>query len=132
MTDISGKIGSLLKKERGLLFAYAYGSFGRGEKDFADIDIAVFMGRMPKNCVNFEANLGRKLERAAGAPVEVRIINSMPLLFKSRILKDGKVLFSRSAAARIGFETDTICKYLDFSHIMKEFDKTRLKRYGAG
>ncbi len=132
MSDISAKLGSLLKKERGLLFAYAYGSFGRGEKDFSDIDIAVFVRRQPRNSAEYEAVLGRKLEKISGVPVDVRIINSLPLLLKSRILKEGKTIFSRDNVTRAGFEADIMCKYLDFNHHMKMFDRKRLERYGAG
>ncbi|VVB60811.1 Nucleotidyltransferase domain protein [uncultured archaeon] len=124
------KIKNSLKTEKNVLFAYVYGSFARGEADYSDIDIAVFLSKVPKNSADYEARLKQKLERQTGKPVEVRIMNSMPLLLKSRVLKEGKTIFSRNKRARIGFETALIGQYLDFSHLMQEFDQRRLERYG--
>lgn len=128
--NILQKIKMSLKTEKNVLFAYVYGSFARGEKDYGDIDIAVFLGKIPKNSAPYEAKLGQKLERQTEKPVEVRIMNSMPLLLKSRVFKDGKTIFSRNKKARVSFETALMSSYLDFSHLMQEFDQRRLERYG--
>lgn len=124
------KIKKALRKEQNILFAYAYGSFGRGEKDFNDIDIAVFLSKIPKNSASYESKLGQNLEKEIGKPVEARIMNSMPLLLKSRVFKEGKTVFSRNKKARVSFETALMSSYLDFSHLMQEFDQRRLERYG--
>lgn len=118
------------KEEKNVLFAYVYGSFGRGEPDFNDIDIAVFLKRVPSQAMDYEVKLAKKLEVAAGKPVDVRIINSMPLLLKSRFMKEGGLLFSRDAKATLNFETFLMGASLDFSYMMKEFDRRRLERYG--
>ncbi len=123
-------IKKTLRKEKNVLFAYVYGSFARGEPDYSDIDIAVFLKKVPKNSANYEAKLKQKLEQG-GKPVEVRIMNSTPLLMKSRVLKEGKTIFSRNKKLRIGFETSLMSQYLDFSHLMQEFDQRRLERYGV-
>ena len=127
-----GKIKKSLRAEKNVLFAYVYGSFGRGEADFSDIDIAVFLSKIPKNSAPYEAKLGQKLEKETGKPVEVRIMNSMPLLLKSRVFREGKTVFSRNKKARVSFETALMSSYLDFSHLMQEFDQRRLERYGIG
>lgn len=119
------------KEEKNVLFAYVYGSFGRGEHGFKDIDIAVFLKRVPLQAMDYEAKLAKKLECVtAGRPVEVRLINSMPLLLKSRLMKEGALLFSRDMKATLNFETFLMGESLDFSHMMKEFDRRRLERYG--
>lgn len=124
------KIRKALKEEKDVIFAYVYGSLGRGETDFGDIDIAVFSDRSIKDNLNYEVNLSRRLERVVGKPVETRIINSMPLLLKSRLLKEGKLIFSRNRKKLLNFETNLISEYLDFSYLMREFDKKRLGNYG--
>ncbi|MCK5233244.1 MAG: nucleotidyltransferase domain-containing protein [Candidatus Aenigmarchaeota archaeon] len=118
-----------LKSDKNVLFAYVYGSFARGEKDFSDLDIAVYLKKIPRGIVLYERRLAKALEKETGKPVDVRIINSMPLLLKSRLLKEGALIFSRNQKARIAFETALISSYLDFSHIMKEFNEKRLERY---
>lgn len=120
----------LEKEEKNVLFAYVYGSFGRGEKNFKDIDVAVFLKRVPSQAMDYEIKLAKKLEVAAGKPVDVRIINSMPLLLKSRLMKEGGLLFSRDMKATLNFETFLMGDSLDFSYMMKEFDRRRLERYG--
>ncbi|MBU4245550.1 MAG: nucleotidyltransferase domain-containing protein [Nanoarchaeota archaeon] len=126
------KIKKAFRTEKNVLFAYVYGSFGRGEKDYSDIDLAVFLKKIPKNSAPYEAKLGQKLEKETGKPVEVRIMNSMPLLLKSRVFKEGKTVFSRNKKARVSFETALMSRYLDFSYIMQEYDQRRLERYGIG
>lgn len=123
-------IKKALEKEKGIVFAYIYGSLGRGEKDFGDIDIAVFSDKPPKNSLNYEIDLAKRLEEVIGKTVETRIINSMPLLLKSRLLKEGKLIFSRNRKKLLNFETMLMSEYLDFSYLMKEFDEKRLKKYG--
>ncbi len=121
----------LEKEEKNVLFAYVYGSFGRGERDFKDIDVAVFLKKVPSQAtMDYEIKLAKKLEVAAGKPVDVRIINSMPLLLKSRLMKEGGLLFSRDMKATLSFETFLMGECLDFSHLMEEFDRRRLERYG--
>lgn len=123
------RIRKALKKENGLRFAYIYGSLGRGERDFSDIDIAVFSDKY-LNSPNYEIGLSKRLGRLVGKPVDIRIINSMPLLLKSRLLKEGKLIFSRNRKKLLNFETNLISEYLDFSYLMREFDKKRLGNYG--
>ncbi len=118
-----------LKSDKNVLFAYVYGSFARGEKDFSDVDIAVYLKKIPRGLVLYERRLAKDLEKETGKPVDVRIINSMSLLLKSRLLKEGTLIFSRDQKARVSFETALISRYLDFSHIMKEFNEKRLERY---
>ncbi len=120
----------LEREEKNVLFAYVYGSFGRGEHDFKDIDIAVFLKKAPTQATDYEIKLAKKLERVTGKPVDVRLINSMPLLLKSRLMKEGGLLFSRDMKATLNFETFLMGEYLDFSHLMREFDRRRLERYG--
>lgn len=127
-----GKIKKSLKTEKNVLFAYVYGSFARGEPDYSDIDIAVFLKKIPKNSADYEAKLGQKLGRQTKKPVEVRIMNSMPLLLKSRVFREGKTVFSRNKRARVSFETELMGQYLDFSRLMREYDQRRLERYGIG
>jgi predicted nucleotidyltransferase len=125
------RIKDVLKKDKNILFAYVYGSFGRGEKDFTDVDIAVFVKEVPRRYFEYKNKLALKLEEILNKPVEVRIINKLPLLFVSRIIKEGKVIFSRDNKQRIKFETIMTSKYLDFSYLMREYDKIRVERYGV-
>lgn len=123
------KIKDVLKKDRNIVFAYVYGSFGRGEREFSDIDIAVFVKRVPERCVEYENKLAIKLEKLIKKPVEVRVMNKLPLLLTSRIIKEGKLIFSRDEKQSVKFETIMMSMYLDFLYLMKEYDRIRAKRY---
>jgi len=108
------KIKDVLKKDKNIVFAYVYGSFGRGEREFSDIDIAVFVKRVPERCVEYENKLAIKLEKLIKKPVEVRVMNKLPLLLTSRIIKEGKLIFSRDEKQSVKFETIMMSMYLDY------------------
>lgn len=124
------QIKKALEADKNIVFAYVYGSVGRREKDASDIDIAIFLKKVPINTLIYEHTISTKLERAAKKPVSARIINTMPLLLKSRVLKEGRLIFSSNRKKLLDFETLLMGDYLDFSRLMNEFDEKRLERYG--
>lgn len=128
------KISKILKKEKNILFAYIFGSYARKEAtEGSDVDIAVFLKEpdVIEKDPKFEVKLALKIERAIKRPVDVRIINNRPLTFINQILKNGKLLFSKSEKERINFETKMFNLYSDFHHLMKEYDEKRFERYGV-
>ena len=130
MEEVEKKIKKVLEKERNVIFAYIFGSFARGEKDYSDIDLAIWVRKVPKNVFKYESRIAGRLEKELKRQVEVRILNNLPLLLKSRIVKEGRLVFSRDKIFSAKFEGMTISEYLDFSYLMEEYNRIRAKRYG--
>lgn len=131
-TETLIKISRDLERNKGIIFAYLYGSAARGEmREDSDVDIAVFI-ETPEEEPLLEAQLSLELEKIAKRSVDVRIINHLPAIFIHQVLKNGKLLFSKDDKLRVDFEVRKTDEYLDFLPLMREYDKKRLERYGIG
>jgi hypothetical protein len=97
--------------------AYIFGSVASGRmRKNSDIDIAVLVdrrvrpGRMLKYRLQLMADLGSALRRP---DVDFVILNEAPPLLAHRVLSKGKLVFERSASARVRFQVRTASLYLD-------------------
>ncbi len=125
------KISGILKEEKKVSFAYLFGSFARGDnRDDSDIDVGVFVKNFKGIVPDYELELGLKIEREIGAPVEIVILNDKPLTIITEVLKHGKIIFSRDEKERVKFETFMLSQIQDFNRVVVEFDNMRLKKYG--
>jgi len=114
---IINKVTRMLKEREEIVFAYLHGSFLT--HDFRDIDIAIYLKE--DEDVLYEVKLGVELEKILGFPVDVRVLNSAPLTFRFKVIKDGLLLFSRDERIRSDFEALTISEYHDFSYFRKRY-----------
>jgi predicted nucleotidyltransferase len=114
--EIMEKITEKLK-EKGVIFAYVHGSFLT--RNFRDIDIAIYLKE--GGDVLTEVKIEVELEKILGFPVDVRVLNSAPLTFRFRVIRDGLLLFSRDERIRSDFEALTISEYHDFSYFRKMY-----------
>lgn len=115
--EITNKLTGLLKKREEIVFAYLHGSFLT--HDFRDIDVAIYLKE--DEDVLYEVKLGVELEKFLKFPVDVRVLNSAPLTFRFKVVKDGLLLFSRDERIRSDFEALTISEYHDFSYFRKRY-----------
>ena len=115
--EIVDELTRLLREREEIIFAYLHGSFLT--HDFRDIDIAVYLKK--DEDVLYEVELGVELEKILKFPVDVRVLNSAPLTFKFKVIKDGLLLFSRDERIRSDFEALTISEYHDFSYFRKRY-----------
>lgn len=117
-----------LEEEQGLCVAYVYGSFA-GDKEFHDIDLALYYDPLPQGPVldrelDLEVELWEALRRAGfNIPVDVRILNTAPLSFRFVAINTGELLLVRDDDKRVEFETTTWSKYFDFAPIRDEHFK---------
>ena len=107
-------IREMLKKHEEILFAYLHGSFVKKDA-FRDIDVAIYLERMPASVLEYELQMETDLMKALRKYiVDVRVLNGAPLSFKYNVIKDGIVLLSKDDDKRADFEEKTIVLYLDF------------------
>ena len=107
-------IRAVFKKHEEILFAYLHGSFVKKDA-FRDIDVAIYLERMPASVLEYELQMETDLMKALKKYiVDVRVLNGAPLSFKYNVIKDGIVLLSKDDDKRADFEEKTIVFYLDF------------------
>ena len=87
----------------------------------SDVDIAILLMEQVKADqfldyrLYFFSELAKRLESDT---IDVVILNQTSLLFKSQVIKNGQILFSRDERQRVLFEAKAVMDYLDF----KKFD----------
>ena len=114
---ISDAIAKYLSRNREIEAAYLFGSVASGRtRHDSDIDIAVLMAERLKPEKRFRQRL--QLIEGLGAAVhrsdvDVVILNDAPPLLAHRILSKGRLIFERSAPARVRFQVQTANRYAD-------------------
>ena len=119
-------IRAVFKKHEEILFAYLHGSFVKKDA-FRDIDVAIYLERMPASVLEYELQMETDLMKALRKYIiDVRVLNGAPLSFKYNVIKDGIVLLSKDDDKRADFEEKTIILYLDFLPYRKSYLKETL------
>lgn len=114
-----------LQRHDEIVFAYLHGSFA--EKDtFHDIDIAVFLKKLPESKLEYELELETKLIQVIGRIVDVRILNNAPLSFRYHVIRKGVPLLIRDDNERVEFQEFTLSRYFDFAFFRAMYLKETL------
>jgi predicted nucleotidyltransferase len=100
-----------------ILAAYVFGSVAtaRTRKD-SDVDVAVLLrdGMRSSRMFDYRLELLAGIASALHRPdVDIVILNGAPPLLAHRILSKGKLVFERSASARVRFQVMTANRYAD-------------------
>src|SRR5260370_14767943 len=116
-SSIRDAVAECVSSKREILAAYVFGSVATGRtREGSDIDVAVLLqdgmgsSRMFQYRLRLMADLGSALHRS---DVEVVILNEAPPLLAHRVLSKRKLLFARSASARVRFPIMTANRYAD-------------------
>ena len=114
-----------LAEREEILFAYAHGSFVT-DAFFRDLDIAVFLRAEEASGVRYTYELGLESEiekaLASGFPVDVRVLNFVPISFQYRAIC-GRLLLDRDPQARVAFFSKVVSRYLDIKPILRHHTK---------
>lgn len=116
--------------------AYLYGSVAEGKfTPLSDVDIALLLDPAeaqvmhPYDRLILETDIALGLERLCKlVDTEVRIVNDAPLMLQGRMVQRGHLLFAEDEDFRIGYETLTLKKYLDFLPVAEQFQKIYFER----
>jgi uncharacterized protein len=110
-----GAITAAAKADEHLTAVLLFGSYARMEQDYRDIDVAILL----KGKTDHAKELF-KYQEAAGETgngmVDISILNDLPLNIKSRVLKEGKVLYVRDNEALYDFSIEVIKDWSEFRH----------------
>lgn len=102
-------------------FAYLFGSQARGTAGAAsDTDVAIYLSDRfsQKRQWSAEDSVAQALRRI-GIPtdrLDLVVLNRVGLLLRFRVIRDGRLLFERAPAERIGFEYRTMRDYFDWQY----------------
>ncbi|MFQ6067765.1 MAG: nucleotidyltransferase domain-containing protein [bacterium] len=119
------KIKEALGRDKEVLFAYLFGSLATGFcHPFSDLDIAVYLKAGQGDYYHRKDKELRDTLFAAlkSNKVDLFFLNVAPLLMRFRIISEGELLLSRNEAARIDFETATLCRFFDFKPYLDEYN----------
>ncbi len=107
-------------------FAYLFGSRARGQhRPDSDVDLAVAISDAPPDAYR---QLVRRL--SVDGDLHLTLLHEAPPLLRYNVLRDGKLVFERDAAARIRFQVRTMSEYLDMlpgQERLVQAQKARLK-----
>ena len=122
--EIIKDITSLLSAEDQILFAYLHGSFQEG-LPFRDVDLAIFkIDSPPKQQLDYELRLEGIIEEKIKLPIDLKVLNNVPISFCYMVIKKGRKLFIRNDSKRVEFEVGTLKRYFDLlpsrQHYLKE------------
>jgi len=104
-----------------ILFAYLFGSFGKGKHfPLSDVDIAVYLKEpldVPEKKMEI---LGALIDILQTDEIDLVVLNNAPLPLRMRILESKKVVVDHEPFLRHHYESLTMREYFDFSILEKQ------------
>jgi len=113
--------------------AYLFGSAATGQTTpLSDVDVALVLTAetiSPGNQLALELKIAEEISRhCAIADVDVRMINTAPLMLRGEVVTQGILLYCTDERFRIEFETSTRSDYFDFLPIAAQIQQGYLDR----
>lgn len=136
ITALQGHLPEILR-DRPVALAYLYGSAAIGlTTPLSDIDVALVISPDADldayRRVLLELDIQGDIEHRCGiANVDVRSIDRAPLRVQGKVLTQGTLLYARSDAFRIDYETRTRKLYFDFRPVLDMMRSARFSRLGV-
>lgn len=130
---MGGSAAALLDSLRGAfagedcVAAWLFGSRARGDASAqSDVDVAVLFGRpRPTTLEGLPTRLHAVLERAAGACVDLVILDGADPDLIHRVLRDGVLLVDNHRAGRIAFEVRSRNLWFDLEPVRRRYRAAR-------
>ena len=114
--DLIPKALTYLQSMPDILFAYLFGSFGRGKQlPLSDVDIAVYLKEPTVVQEKKMEILGALIDILQTDEIDLVVLNNAPLPLRMRILENKKVIVDREPFLRHRYESLTMREYFDFS-----------------
>lgn len=114
--DLIPKALTYLQSMPDILFAYLFGSIGKGKHfPLSDVDIAVYL-KEPSDIQEKKMEiLGALIDILQTEEIDLVVLNSATLPLRMRILENKKVVADREPFLRHHYESLTMREYFDFS-----------------
>ncbi len=113
------KIIEKAKKDKDILAVSVFGSFVSDEKSYNDIDICLFLQKKKSNLEMTE----KRIKYLSDAPdrFDIHIFQQLPIYIRQRILKEGKVVFSKDNGKLFDVAFLAVQEYEDFKPIYESY-----------
>ncbi len=117
--SVEETLAGMLATERGVTFAYLYGSFVESES-FHDVDVGVYLADVqPDQMTAAALELGQRLSERVHLPVDVRVLNGAPDSFLYHVLQ-GRLLLSGDDTVLADILERTIHRFLDIAPLRRQ------------
>lgn len=134
MSDLEVRLRAALEPRPEVLEAYLFGSQARGDAAaHSDVDVAVYVSRIPDVPFGYEAEVATDLMQALGRnDVDVVVLNRAPPVLYHRVLRDGVRLLSRDLVATTRREGQALSRYCDYVPQLRKIDAALKARHDRG
>jgi predicted nucleotidyltransferase len=114
--DLIPKALTYLQSRPDIVFAYLFGSFGRGKHlPLSDVDIAVYLKESSDIQEKKMEILGTLTDILQTDEIDLVVLDSAPLSLRMKILESRKVVVDHDPYQRHIYESLTMREYFDFS-----------------
>jgi len=124
---VARKVVDALEAEPDVEFAWLHGSF-LGGGGFHDVDVGVHLDGAADVRFRCALDLGLRLDRDTGFPVDVRVLNDAPVTFLFHVFRGGRLLLSRNDERLADLMERTVREYLDMEPLLR---RATIEAYGA-
>lgn len=108
-------LGPALARSSAIVFAYLFGSAGRGElRPQSDVDVAVFLAPGTDHAEGLLDSIGCVTGHLGSDEVDVVLLNTAPTALVGRCLQSRRVIVDRDPFLRHRFESAELRKFFDF------------------
>ena len=115
---------------------WLFGSRARNEADaLSDIDLAALARRGLDASALWDAQLdwtGLAVKTLGTDEVAVQVLNRLPVALRDPILRDARLLWSRSPEIAADFATVTLKEYLDLKPYLARYNRDLLRQAATG
>ncbi len=123
MEEIKKKLGDCFKRSS-VIFAYLFGSVAEGKEGvLSDIDIAVYFDEKVDYFDEKVKLLGEIMNILRKDDIDIVVLNISPPLISHRIVKFGKLIYSKDEKKRIEYEVRSVLRYLDWKPFLMKYTK---------
>jgi len=120
-----------MDRKPNILFSYLYGSYAYDIiHSESDIDVAVYITPSEMNeYLKMEKRiLSSLIDKIHTDKIDLRIINTLPLILQYQILKEGIPILIKDEQARVDFETQVMIRFFELKPYIDEYREMLLLR----
>ena len=121
-------LADLFMEDPNIIFAYLFGGMARDKRRIlSDVDLGIYVRNIKR--LDF-LSLFSEISRILGTDeIDLVVLNSAPISFAGRILRNRKILIDKDPFLRHQYESRILREFFDFSIKEKEILH---RRYGIG
>jgi predicted nucleotidyltransferase len=114
-----GRLLARARRDPDVLAVMLFGSGARGEAaPGSDLDVCLVLAAARPSAL---AASHKRLEYLGEGDLDVAIFQQLPLYIRSRVLREGRVLFVRDEEALYALATRTARTFEDFRHVHRQY-----------